>query len=755
LVLEVESKGDAAIDASNASRIAEIIGRRLEEFEILNQRISIRPGLRIVIELPDTSNDHRAVDLISKTSTFVLKLVDEAKMQRGIPSNIPKGDEILDMKVKSRDTGMVTTTPMLLKKQALLTGDSLADARAEINASIDEPYLAFEFTDEGARILDKITRENVGTRLAIIIDDAIYSAPVIRERITGGKATITGAFSMEEAEDISILLRTGSFPVAVKVVERRGLVKTTSRGGTKSQQEQERGLEMFGVGVSELLAFVPLLVLILILASPKLVRGLRGSISKKAQLPSARGDVTRHLIASALLKGSSFRRQWLDLVNERHKALAPELGVDLPLFIKVCKYLEDRETRYHLIFLAISIGFLLVYLIAVGDSYDAEGRIVIFVFVFFVAAWIARVYKGYVERMWAMSFLKWDRYDPEAISRHFYTKVDQEISSAFRQDHNLIVYSGFVPFVGAGIDLGGWSFAVDTSRPKQDLGQKEDVLPFSFEDLYSELDRSLGKLAIKGLKTQDTLFVNGTAIRDEEWILPNAHGRPINKVDGETIKRFIDTNDLRIRHYRWIQIHDWADQLVVSYFLRCSRQGHSLFVDVSVFLLTPLDGQYCEVDALVSPGWRERVEEGIGYLFVTPFTIIYSWLALFAKFSNLVADVLGTKERRTCKEIDNNPLFDFGTGGSLRGKMSSSQYSHFFQRSDKEMYAKIVERTLLDSIVMFLDDHNIDTSDLKERQTTIINSGIIVQGGDVRAQAMAVGTAAQAAAGRKFSVRKK
>ena len=755
LVLEVESKGDATTDASNAARIAEIIGRRLDEFGIMNKTISIRPDFRIVIQLPDNSMTDRAVDLITKPATFVMKLVDEANMKRGIPSTIPKGDEILEMKVKNRETGMVTTTPMLLKKQALVTGDLLTDVRAEINATLDEPYLAFEFNNEGARILDKITMGNIGNRLAIIIDNSIYSAPVIRERITGGEATITGAFSMDEAEDLSILLKTGSFPATVKLIERRGLAKTMPRGGTESQGEPERGFEMVGVGMSELSVFVPILVLILILASPKLVRRLRRFGPKKASSLSVRGDATRYLIASALLQGSSFRRQWLDYVNQTHKTLAPELGVDLPLLIKVCKYLEDRETRYQAIFFGISFGFLLVLLIAVGDSYDAEERIITIALVFFVVAWIARVYKGYVEQTWATSFLKWDKYDPDAISKRFSTTVDPEITSALPQDHNLIIYSGFVPFVGAGIDLGGWSFAVDTSHPKQDLGQKEDVLPFSFEDLYSELDRSLNKLAIKGLKTQDALFVNGNAIRDEKWILPDVHGRPVHRVDVETIKRFIDTNDLRIRHYRWIQIHDWADQLVVSYFLRCSRQGKSLFVDVSVFLLTPLEDRYCGIDALVSPGWRQRVREGIGYLFVTPFTVLYSWVDLFAKFSEWVADFLGTKERRIRREIDNNPFFDFGTGSSLRGKMSSSQYSHFFQRSDKEMYAKIVERTLLDGIVAFLDDHNIDTSDLKERQTTIINSGIIVQGGDVRAQAMAVGTAAQAATGRKFSVRKK
>ena len=130
---------------------------------------------------------------------------------------------------------------------------------------------------------------------------------------------------------------------------------------------------------------------------------------------------------------------------------------------------------------------------------------------------------------------------------------------------------------------------------------------------------------------------------------------------------------------------------------------------------------------------------------------LYSWFALFVKFYKFGANHIGATERKICKQIKNNPLFDYGAESSLRVKMSSSNFNHFFQRSDSEMYFKIIERVLLDSIVKFLDDHNIDTSDLKERQTTIINSGIIVQGGDVRAQAMAVGTAAKAATGGRAS----
>jgi preprotein translocase subunit SecD len=114
----------------------------------------------------------------------------------------------------------VTTTPILLKKPVLMTGELLTDATVKIGGEFgNEPYVAIEFNSEGARIFDRITAENVGKRVAIILDNTVYSAPVVRERISGGKASITGGFTMDEAKDLSIVLRAGALPAPVKVMQ--------------------------------------------------------------------------------------------------------------------------------------------------------------------------------------------------------------------------------------------------------------------------------------------------------------------------------------------------------------------------------------------------------------------------------------------------------------------------------------------------------------------------------------------------------
>jgi preprotein translocase subunit SecD len=146
--------------------------------------------------------------------------VDEENAAKAGTGVIPEGDEQLMMKSRNRDTSVTTTTPILVKKQTLLTGDMLTDARVRIGGEFhNEPYVALEFNSEGSRIFDRITGENVGKRIAIILDNTVYSAPVVRERISGGKASITGGFTSDEAKDLAIVLRAGALPAPVNVIQ--------------------------------------------------------------------------------------------------------------------------------------------------------------------------------------------------------------------------------------------------------------------------------------------------------------------------------------------------------------------------------------------------------------------------------------------------------------------------------------------------------------------------------------------------------
>jgi len=198
----------------------ETIRNRIDQFGVSEPVIVKQGENQILVQLPGIKDPQRALELIGKTAQLEFKLVDEEGSARYTGGAVPEGDEVMPLKARNRDTGITTTTPILLKKQTLLSGELLTDARVKIGGEFgNEPYVAIEFNSEGARIFDKMTAENVGKRIAIILDNTVYSAPVVRERISGGKASITGGFKMDEAKDLAIVLRAGALPAPVKVVQ--------------------------------------------------------------------------------------------------------------------------------------------------------------------------------------------------------------------------------------------------------------------------------------------------------------------------------------------------------------------------------------------------------------------------------------------------------------------------------------------------------------------------------------------------------
>ena len=220
LDLTYSEKEVASLKDNAIHQALETIRNRIDQFGVSEPVIVQQGESNILVQLPGVKDPERALELIGKTAQLEFKLVDEENAAKAGSGTIPEGDEQLMMKSRNRDTAVTTTTPILLKKQALLTGDMLTDARVRIGGEFhNEPYAALEFNSEGSRIFDRITGENVGKRIAIVLDNTVYSAPVVRERISGGKASITGGFTPDEAKDLAIVLRAGALPAPVTVIQ--------------------------------------------------------------------------------------------------------------------------------------------------------------------------------------------------------------------------------------------------------------------------------------------------------------------------------------------------------------------------------------------------------------------------------------------------------------------------------------------------------------------------------------------------------
>ena len=213
---EVENAKKRAIDQA-----LEIIRNRVDQFGVSEPEITLQGTDQILVQLPGIRDTERAINLIGKTAILEFKLVDEeGNLDEALKGQIPEGDEILYQRSTDPQTGAVRKSPFLLKKRTLMTGDVIRDARVSFD-EFHEPYVAMEFNDIGAKLFEQITASNVKKRLAIILDNNVYSAPVIQERIAGGRAQITGRFDTKEASDLAIVLRSGALPAPVKIIEQR------------------------------------------------------------------------------------------------------------------------------------------------------------------------------------------------------------------------------------------------------------------------------------------------------------------------------------------------------------------------------------------------------------------------------------------------------------------------------------------------------------------------------------------------------
>lgn len=220
LQLALDSKTEENIKRDAVDRALEIIRNRVDQFGVSEPEITRQGTGQMLIQLPGIKDPQRAIDLIGKTALLEFKLVDqEGNIDEALKGHIPPGDVLLYGRSVDPRTG---SRAYLLKEKTLMTGEYIKDARVALDQQYGrQPYVSFELTDVGAKLFEQITGANVGKNLAIILDNVVYSAPVIKSRIPGGHAMIEGNFTTDEAKDLAITLRSGSLPAPVKILEQR------------------------------------------------------------------------------------------------------------------------------------------------------------------------------------------------------------------------------------------------------------------------------------------------------------------------------------------------------------------------------------------------------------------------------------------------------------------------------------------------------------------------------------------------------
>ena len=233
----------AKVDAGD--RAVEVIRNRIDAFGVREPSIQKQGEDEVVVQLPGVTDRGRALDLIGKTALLEFKLVsdDAEKLKEALAGTVPEGFELLRSEEDNE--------PLLLEKNAVLTGDGLSDASVRFDqSSFNQPVVSLQFNPDGAKKFAEITAANVGKRLAIVLDGKVQSAPRIKEAIPSGEAVISGRFSSEQAQDLAIVLKVGALPAPMYVEEERTI------GPLLGQDSINKGVKASIIGVGLVLAFM-------------------------------------------------------------------------------------------------------------------------------------------------------------------------------------------------------------------------------------------------------------------------------------------------------------------------------------------------------------------------------------------------------------------------------------------------------------------------------------------------------------------
>ncbi|GFH62375.1 MAG: preprotein translocase subunit SecD [Candidatus Desulfovibrio kirbyi] len=236
----------ARLEALALDQALRTIRNRIDQFGVAEPDIRKQAGNRIQVQLPGLSDPRRAVQILGQTAHLEFHLVrDDVDTDKAV---LPAGVVVLSMLEKGASQ---KETRIAVEKDAMLTGEDVSDARPSFDR-INQAYVALNFSSRGARIFEQVTGENVNRRMAIVLDGKVYSAPVIRERIGGGRASISGSFTAEEAQDLAIVLRAGSLPAPVTVLEERSV------GPSLGQESIDSGVLAAAVGAVAVVVFMAL-----------------------------------------------------------------------------------------------------------------------------------------------------------------------------------------------------------------------------------------------------------------------------------------------------------------------------------------------------------------------------------------------------------------------------------------------------------------------------------------------------------------
>lgn len=330
------------------------------------------------------------------------------------------------------------------------------------------------------------------------------------------------------------------------------------------------------------------------------------------------------------------------------------------------------------------------------------------------------------------------------------------------QDGNVTVYSGYTPFIGFAAARSTWSLAVPllpTEDPVDVGARRAEPEAFTVAELVDDVRGQLRATAARGgadgtadaderaaldsLVIEDRVFVNGTCVADDERFTHTTRLAPVARVPDEAVREIMLHPTGTVRHCLAVHVPLWGGDVVPSVFLHFSTDGRTLHLHCNNHVLGPVAARYHVVDRLghrLTPDGRRglmvaALSRAGATLLAAPFRALRH-----ARFES-------RHNRRMVDELtamEQDPVYDYGARLSVRELALSPDYHNYFQVVDAGRITSMVERHTLAAIRAFLDAHGYDTTDFRSQQQTILNQGLIQQGGTSIIGNQAIGAGARA-----------
>ncbi|MGR6924104.1 FHA domain-containing protein [[Actinomadura] parvosata] len=450
-------------------------------------------------------------------------------------------------------------------------------------------------------------------------------------------------------------------------------------------------------------------------------------------------NTTRYLCAAGYIKASFADQVIRETLGHPYRATAPSYGVDLPAVARHALAAErHRSVRDVLLLLiaAATLGLLLAGAAGALPGVDALDdlrypdvadlpRLALLLLLPLALAWLVVASHLFHTRVVVLGRrLSSRRFTAGAAPAPLGPHARRQVGRLVQAQHgNVMVFSGYRPFVGSGVEYHGWSFALDITKAAH---KDRPPRPFHSDDVHAHLAREVAATGLPNLRLTERLFINGVDINHAPELLPDPLAPPLVTADAELLQAVSRTPESSARVYLGVEVLGWGGQLIVTIFFRAVRLRGSLFLEGGTFMLYPLAPEFSEVDRVSSdPLTGLAVALGAGaagtipLLLSAPYRIARRWGRSAA---------LRRQERDDRTVIEHRGLYDYGALISVRELAMGDDLRRFFIERDVEMFDQVVHEAVFKAVSRFLTEHGIDTGEAAARITQITNNKIDARG---------------------------